>query len=321
MAGTITHTYFSKDVYKKLDEKSKNNIKGYEGSFELFSQGHDIFFFNCNRKTSSLGKYFHKNNTQNFFINIIKYIVNNNLKDNKEIMSYLYGYICHYALDSTIHPYVTYKGGYYNKKKKETIKYNGKHSDIESYIDAYMINKHENIEPNKLNLRKFCFNNKKLSNDLIKLINEVFKETYNYENMGNKYKRCITNMRISYSLLRNDKYGIKKKAYIFLDKITPKSFQRFSPISLKYKLNKNYYYLNLDHRKWNHPRYKDETYTLSVLDLYNNACDLSLNLINSVNDVIYNNKDINSLKKVFKNISFSSGKDCNDNTKNKYFEY
>ena len=47
-------------------------------------------------------------------------------------------------------------------------------SDIESYIDAYMINKHENIEPNKLNLRKFCFNNKKLSNDLIKLINEVF---------------------------------------------------------------------------------------------------------------------------------------------------
>lgn len=321
MAGTVTHTYFSKDVYKKLDKKSKENIKGFEGSFELFNQGHDIFFFDSNIKIRKLGKYFHKHNTQNFFINIVKYIKENNLENNKEIISYLYGYICHYALDTTIHPYITFKGGYYNKKNKSTLKYNSKHSDIESYIDAYMIKSHENIEPNKLNIKKFCFNNKKLSSELIDLINYVFEETYNCKNIGYKYKRSIKYMKFLYGIFRNDKHGIKKKIYISIDKIIPKSSKKLYPVSLKYNLNKNYYYLNLDNRKWNHPRYKDEIYTLSALDLYENASKFAIKLINAVNEVLYNNKNLDYLKKYFTNLSFSSGKECNDKTKNKYFEY
>ena len=48
---------------------------------------------------------------------------------------------------------------------------------------------------------------------------------------------------------------------------------------------------------------------------------MALNIINEVNKVLYKNKDIKILDKVFLNISMTSGKECNDKHKNKYFEY
>ena len=44
-------------------------------------------------------------------------------------------------------------------------------------------------------------------------------------------------------------------------------------------------------------------------------------MINKVNMVLFNNENINILDEVFLNLSFSSGKECNDKAKNKYFEF
>lgn len=321
MAGTITHAYFALDVYDKFDNKTKNNLKNYKENLKTYGQGHDIFFFCTNfTKQKKIGNYFHKNKTKDFFINIVKYIYDNNLQNDYEIMSYLYGYICHYSLDLTIHPFVTYKCGIFKKKKKETYKYNAKHSDMESYIDAYMINTRENIEPNKFKIHKFCFNTK-VSNKLSNMIDYVFEETYNLKHISFYYKQGIFNMKKLYRLLRYDPYKLKKQIYNIFDKITGNGIKKMYPISLAYNLNNNEYYLNLNHNKWNHARYNEEEYTYSVIDLYNISLDLAINIINSVNDILYNKKNIKDLDKIFLNLSFSSGKDCNDKTKNKYFEY
>ena len=323
MAGTLTHAYFSKDLYKNLDKTTKDNLKDYKENLKTYSQGHDIFFFTfniINFKTRKIGNYMHRNNTRDFFKNMIIYIKENNLQNNYEIMSFLYGYICHYCLDYTVHPYVTYKTGIFKKRKKETYKYNSKHSELESYVDAYMINKHENMEPNKFKIHKFCFNTK-VSKELSKLIDYTFDKTYNFKHMSLYIKEGIFNMRLLYGILRYDPHKIKMKTYNIIDKILPKCIKKTSPISFAYTLDKDEYYLNLNHKKWNHPRYKNETYNYSFLDLYNNALDDALDIIKNVNDILYNNKSINNLDKIFLNLSFYSGKDCNDKTKNQYFEF
>ena len=323
MAGTITHGYFAKDLYNKMSKKDKDNLKNYIENLKTYNQGHDIFFFTfniINFKTRKIGNYMHKNDTREFFKNIVIYIRDNNLQNNYEIMSFLYGFIGHYCLDSTVHPYVTYKTGIFKKKNKETYKYNSKHNELESYIDAYMISKHQNMIPNKFKIYKFCFNTK-VSKELSKLIDYVFYKTYNFKHMSLYIKEGIFNMKLSYRILRYDPYKIKKQIYNFIDKILPKSIKKTSPISFAYTLDNNEYYLNLNHKKWCHPRYKDETYTYSFLDLYNNALDMAIDIINNVNDILYNDKSINNLDNIFLNISFSSGKDCNDKAKNKYFEY
>lgn len=313
--------YFACDLYKKLNKRIQSNINIED--FKTFNQGHDILMFAINlynHNKKEIGNYVHKHNTQDFFKNMITYIYNNNLQNNYNVMAYLYGYIGHYSLDCTMHPYVTYKCGIFDKKNKQTYKYNSKHSDLESYIDAYFINKNENISPNKYKMYKFCFN-ATISDELSKLIDDVFYKTYNLKKISTYIKQGIVNMKISYRILRYDPFKIKKSTYKIIDKILPKSVKRLSPISYSYKLDKNNYYLNLDKKIWNHPRYKEEIYDFSVIELYNNALDMALNIINEVNTILYKDGKLSKLDKIFTNLSFTSGKNCNDKTKNRYFEF
>lgn len=320
MAGSVTHTYFSKDLYKKLDKNTKLIIENSKDSFKTFNQGFDIIYFSSIRY-SHLIDYIHENNTQDFFLNLVNYIRKHNLKGNPEVMSFLYGFICHYSLDVCVHPYVIYKAGYFNKKNKSSYKYKGMHNEMECYIDAYMINKNEKINPRELDIGKFCFDYIKMSETLINLIDEVMYETYNIKHLGKYFQKGLKRMKFLYSHLRYDKNGRKKKFYKFLDKYFPNKKMTYEPISLDYKLNKNHFYLNLDHRKWCHPMNKRETYTTSFDDIYNEAIKLSIKLINVTNEVIYYNKTSNYLKKFFTNISMHSGKDCNLNKEFKYFEF
>lgn len=323
MAGTVTHGYFAIDIYNSLKQDIRNNLKDYKESLKTYNLGHDIYFYSLNihnRKIKNIGKYMHKHNTKDFFINTIKYIKDNHLENNYEIISYLYGYIGHYALDSTVHPYITYKAGYFNKKKKESYKYNAKHAEFENYIDAYYINKHENMIPNKFKVHKFCFNTK-VSDELKKMIDYTMYKTYGFTNMGDAFKRGLINMKVSYKLFRYDPFKIKKSVYKTIDLFTTKKTTKLYPGTYSFNLNNNDYYLNLNHKKWNHPRYKNETYTYSFLDLYNNALKMALDIIDGVNKVLYENAPMKILNELFLDISYSSGKKCDDKMKNKYFEY
>lgn len=327
MAGTITHAYFAIDVYNKLDKKTKLFLENNKEDIKTYAQGHDILFFyySFNIKKSSnirtYAKVFHKTKTKLFFYNMIEYIKKNNLQYDPKIISFLYGYICHYKLDSIIHPYVTYKGGIFKKENKETYKYNSKHSDIESYIDAYMIKQKENINPGKFKCYNFCFNNSKITQNLLDLINYTFYKTYNINNIGKYYKKSIWIMKNLYKICRYDPFMIKKASYKFIDKLLPNNITKLYPISYAYNLNNDNYYLNTDHKKWNHPRYKEEIYNLSVIDLYKKSLKETTELINNINQVLYCGKNINYLNNFLLDISFSSGKLCNDKTKNKFFEY
>lgn len=324
MAGTITHAYFAIDTYNKFDKNLKEKFKNYKENLKTYAQGPDILFFSINlfnRKTKKIGNYIHKHNTKDLFINMVNYIKNNNLENDYDVLSFLYGYIMHYALDTKVHPYVTYKTGIFKKGKKETYKYNSKHSDLESYIDCYMIYKNENINPNKFKIHKFCFNYNKMNKNLSNFIKESFNKTYGFVKMDKYFKNGLFNMSHSYRLLRYDPFKIKSKIYKLFDKLHPRSIKDFYPVSYNYKLNNNDYYLNLNHKKWCHPRYKNEIYTKSFIDLYNEAIDDLLYMINSVNKVLFDNKNIKLLDDVFLNLSLSSGKDCNDKEKNRYFDF
>lgn len=325
MAGTVTHAYFANDVYNKLNNNTKKIINNNVENMKTYGQGHDIFYFyfSLNLKYGKFirdkGKFFHRNDTKLFFINMVKYINENNLENNSDVMSFLYGYICHYSLDYITHPYIVHKSGRFKKNDKSTYKFNSKHSDIESYIDCYMIYKNENIKPGKFKIHKFCFNNK-YNEDLKKLIDYTFFETYHIKNVSKYFFRSIKLMKILYWLMRYDPYGIKMKIYRLIDRVSGKKAKRFYPISYAFKLNNNEYYLNTQKREWCHPRYNNEISNDSFEDLYNKAIDKSLELINAVNKVIFNKEDIKYLDNYFLNLSFLSGKDCNDKMRNKYFE-
>lgn len=315
MAGTITHGYFILDVFDKLDKDDKKLLKPYLNNLKTFAQGHDIFDFSIKKEA----EYFHTNNTRDFFINMINYIKKNNLQDNPEIMSYLYGYISHYTLDKNIHPFVVYKcGKYFKDNKKYTKKYRCKHADMETTLDSKMILKNEKINPGKFKSHKFCLEPNKFSIELCNLIDYTFKETYDINNASKEYKKALRKMHFLYHLLRNDRFNLKKKIWNTVDKITPTGFYKFSPISFGYIKRKDHYF-NYKRKEWNHPCDINEKYNYSIDDIYNNALKECIDIITKTKKYLNNEKI--DLKKVFDNSSFLTGKDCNDTRKIQYFEY
>lgn len=103
MPSSVTHSYFASDVYNKFKNKSKINLN----YLKVFGQGPDPYFF-YDFHLSRKAKEVHKINTSmqhslvnKHFVTLINYINKMNYNDNVMVMSYLYGQICHFILDST----------------------------------------------------------------------------------------------------------------------------------------------------------------------------------------------------------------------------
>ncbi|MFA5602996.1 MAG: zinc dependent phospholipase C family protein [Bacilli bacterium] len=327
MPSTFTHSIFVLDVYDKFDEINRERLKNNIEELKLFAQGPDVFLFHDIAKLTRkkavwiLGKTVHRNNTKDFFINVVSYIKKNKLENNYSVIAFLYGFICHYVLDSTCHPFIIYKTGVYNKDNRESLKYIGMHDDMESAIDAYFIKNKLKIKARKYKPHNYISELKEFSPELNKIIDYTFKETFEWDNVSKIYFKSYKRMKKLYKLYRYDPFKIKRTLYSFIDKITPKKIRDLKWISYNYDYKRKLHYLNLEKQKWNHPLDKNETYNYSFIELYVIACSKAVNIINEVNKVLYKKGSIKDLDKVFTNVSYSHGKNCNTKEKMQYFEF
>jgi len=327
MPSSITHAFFALDIYEKLDRNVQKRIKSVE-NFKTFAQGSDpLNFYNLGnllpgkKIRQNYPKLIHTTNTKNFFITLLKYIKDNKLEKNSNVLSFLYGFIAHYTLDSIIHPFVIYKTGDFDNKKKKTYKYNGLHADMEVYIDVYMIFQREKVFPKDYKIYKFICNLENLDNKCIKMLDDVFKIVYNIDNFSKTYLISIKQMKNIFKIYRYDKFGIKKLGYKFIDFVLPDKYLKKQALSYNEQPKKKIHYLNLERKEWNHPTDKNEVYNYSFIELYRIALDKAIYTINIVNEYLYDNKDEKILDEVFKNLSYKTGKDCDNKEKCKYFEF
>ena len=323
MPATVVHAYFAQDLNDILPKEIKNKLD--VDRLKTFGQSTDsLMFYNLfsilpGKKIRDFQKYFHTNKTQEFFINLINYIKENDYTEDIDVNSFLVGAICHYVLDSTVHPYIYYKTGYFNKNDKSTYKYNNVHTFMETFLDNDMIKRRESINPYKFNISKFSFDTSKFSNELNDTIKYTFKETFDVDNMDKIYYKSLKQMRNSIFIFRQDRYGIKKFFYKLADTFTSKRVFRFEAISYHYPLNDRHNFLNENHKLWRNPCDYSLTSEESFLDLYLKALKLAKVMICASFDYI-NGKDI-ELEKVFINKSYITGLDCELDKELKYFEF
>ena len=319
MPSTMTHTYLGIDVINNLPIEYQKKLNN---NFKLFCQGPDpymFYHFFIGNKGKNIQSKMHTQKTKDFFINTIKYIYDNDYVNNQEIMSYLYGYICHYYLDLQTHPLINYQSGIFKNNDKETHNYNGLHQKIEYQIDLYMIEQREKIKPSKFKIHKNIFQIKKFSKELINLINTTLKQTYNYHNAAKLYYSSAHYMKQFFKIFNYDPYGIKHNIYKILDKITPNSIINTEELSFHQKYNKKH--LNLNHEKWYYTWDNTKYQTESFNDLYqialNNATNTIIKITNMLKENTWNEKLLNEL---FQDLSYITGLPCNTKIKMKYFK-
>lgn len=322
MPATAVHAFFVNDVYDILPSDYRKNLDLKR--CKMFAQSTDsCLFYNLlsvfpGKDIRNFQEVFHKNNTQEFFINVLRYIRDNNIND-IDTFSFLVGFISHYALDSIMHPYIIYKTGYFNKKDMNTYKYHSKHHFMETFLDNDMISKRFNMNPYQFNISDYCFKLDKLSYDLNNTIDYSFYNTFKIKNMSSIYYKSLVQMKTFIRLFRQDRYGIKRFLYKLIDSFTMKSAFRFDTLSYHYPLEDRFNYLNNDHKIWRNPTTYNIVSNDSFIDLYLKAIKFAKVLVCASFDYI-NGKDID-LEKVFDNRSYVTGLNCDLKKKLKYFEF
>lgn len=317
MPATYTHHLFTQDVYKVLCEDVKNKLKPEVDLFYLFGKSFDILFF----IKPSLGCYAHNHQVNLYFKNIIQIIRENNLYNNSQVLAYLYGSICHYVLDSTIHPYVYYKTGKYHYKDKRTRKYKGKHDKIEYMIDAILYYERNNKSIYKEPLGKTVFMKYHFSDSFNMVLDNVYFDTFHEKNAHKLVKKGVRNYSFVLRHVMTSRFGIKFRVYKLFD-LLHLSNRCYLANYCYYIRNLDYTVLNKEHKKWCYPVDKKTSYHYSFYDLYDVAIEKARCIINDLNEAL--NKDEKEIKKVLReigNLSYATGKNADKQCNMKYFEY
>lgn len=302
-----THNFFANEVLNKTAQVIRMKILPKKHIYELFAQSFDVFmfydFFRFSKE--NLISYCHNNETDTYFLNLIKNIKASKQLNNPEVLAALYGHLTHYVLDSNCHPYIVYKTGVWDSHNKDTQKYNGLHSHMEMQIDAYLYEQkfHKPFKDFKIHCE--LITKEKLSPELIDILNKTYEQTFSIENGGVKYQIGQRNMYYTYKYLIEDKTGIKTFLYKIIDFWTPhkQKYQYFS--SHITQIDETI--LNKDHQPWYHPWLTNKISTSSFLDLYETSMQEALVLFTKTDDFLHDKINEKEYLKYLQDKSYLTG--------------
>lgn len=305
MPGTITHYLFAMDCLDSIGNpylKSLVNrnievfILGCKGP-NLFCYNNNISFLN-NKNISVYSTKIHTEYINDFFKNMVFYCndisIMKDLFDNnftEVTLSYLLGFLSHYALDTTTHPYLysmQIKLNKYYKRKNANIL----HHSIETHIDKLLLKKFRNLKPTNFNdFKKIKLN----SNDTIIicdmytfLLKKIFNASLSYKDIS----KCIKVLKKTEHHL-NKTNTLSSKLYFKVKSFTSKDDLWESKIYSYHKHCINDL-LNSQNIEWIDPFSKTNC-NESFEDLYAKSLIFYNNLVQQLDMYLCNEVSINNL--------------------------
>ncbi len=110
MPSTYAHYRFGKDVLSLLSKEYKQLVQEHRGLFDIGLHGPDLLFYyhplHANA-VSNVGFAMHDRPGEEFFAQAGKTLSQNGYLE--EMTAYIYGFICHFALDRECHGYIDEK--------------------------------------------------------------------------------------------------------------------------------------------------------------------------------------------------------------------
>jgi hypothetical protein len=141
MPDITTHYLFGEEVQKQLPSSLQQLIQQKESIFACGTQGADILFYRKSMPGKNPIPYYasliHKEKTDQVLLFWKQYL--NSKKNTTEypiLSTYYMGFLCHYFLDSTVHPYVYYLTERRRGQKGYSPNAHTVHAQIEAEIDS-----------------------------------------------------------------------------------------------------------------------------------------------------------------------------------------
>ncbi len=321
MPASTMHAHFSDKLFESLNHEIRQKID--KDKMATFSQGPDIFliyhqmFQSLSKKgleVQKFGNRLHNEKVSDFFSNCARYIMDNDLTENKDIMSCLFGFLAgHYVLDYNMHPYVYYKSGVFDSNNPDTYKYNGRHGALETVMDHYVLEDKLHISPaNKYRKTEYGFRDLNVSEEVRAMLNQVCFETYGVIGMGDMYEKALKESVFLTDLTCYDPSSKKFLLEVFFDKIRPtgtklSTYSGSYPLTLSDSEIANM--LNLNNLSWNHPLDSSEIHSDSIDNLFATSLGIGKNMIIGMYNVLVGNDREARTVEITGNNSYDTGKD------------
>lgn len=275
MPAYLTHVIMANEFLKREKQLLKVNID--DKDLRTYSLGTDLAVYT---KTSIFGT--HNTKTKDFFLNMIRYIKTHKRVDDPHAMALLYGHICHYFLDTTMHPFC-----YYLEVGTKRASIISNHTLIEGFWSTYFMNY---ILKNAVDAT--FFNQADLTK-VADILNGTYQITYKEKNILESAKRVIK----TFTLLE------KMKNLLNLELL-----KQISGFNLF--LDKNNYtrdiLLNSNSEAWLNPT-TGSISKLSCQQLFDLSIVKTCEAIEQVNKYLYDDASLSNVKRVFTNLSYDTG--------------
>ncbi len=137
MPAAYAHYRFGKDVLSCLPFIYRKPVKKYRELYDIGLHGPDILFYYMPLSKNTInqtGYAMHDRPASEFFEKAAE--IYGEAGDQEALKAYLYGFVCHFTLDSSCHPYI-----------EKMIKASGiSHSEIETEFERYLMRK-DGLDP------------------------------------------------------------------------------------------------------------------------------------------------------------------------------
>lgn len=280
MPNIITHTLFAQEIFDKVDEATHDLFEPRLQLLEIGSNGPDFLFFHGMNpkdfyKKSDLrvaGSMFHAAHVNDFYQKALISIRNEQDEDiKKDMMTYVCGHLCHWALDATSHPYVFYRTG---PCKGKSAWY---HHRFESLLDAIMLKVKRECTIEDFKFYEVCDVTKEQARAIARIYVVVIRQILGFDIKPHQILESLNDWHFIETLFY-DASGDKLKALQTLETFT-KAYNSLSGYIVPNHPDDPYDVMNLLHTRWHHPSDSSFVSTESFFDLYDRAQLLAMEAI------------------------------------------
>ena len=278
MPACLTHNLFAKDVLEKLNEPGLDSC-----AYAWGAQGPDFLF--CHRRFKTMrgktlktlqeyGSALHKTSPSRTLGAMREFVGSHS---DPIYRSYVLGFMCHYALDSTAHPYV-------NARAKELALARGNetegtmHGEIEASLDAIVLRWKTGKLPGEVNLKNTFPKNEGVQRMIARLYREVLFAVYNAEVSEESLYQAAKAAPPLFAVC-NDPTGLKRSVFNLIENGRPHHItSHLVPITEDPEPD----FANTAHKAWT---YKDKAHTEDFFELYQKALELAVTLCRGLDSI------------------------------------
>ena len=288
------HHHFGREVFSSLNTDIQREL--IEAPYTFAQYGPDPWFtYRPWQRREGRGRRMHTTKTGAFLLALARRARDGGAR--REMFSYLAGFLCHYALDSTTHPYIIWQ-------TTETWPTKRAHRDLEHALDLLLLQR-EGITEGNHRLTDAHFPKLKLPSSMRNDLDAAYREVYGWEGAWSALNKCFPRYRMLFRIME-----MPRSLLTLLTDLFPTDGMKSLPHARCGFLNRDVE--NLEHQAWHEPYSREITSTESFPDLYEKAKAEAVRMITDCYAYLRGNITEEELAKSLGNRSYLSGLDVED---------